>query len=101
MHLIQLLMPIADNAGHPYSLEFWTILNRTLTAQFGGVTVYSRSPAKGQWIDSSHIERDDVVVVEVMTEVLDRGWWASFRRSLEREMGQKELVIRAQFIERL
>jgi hypothetical protein len=36
-----------------------------------------------------------------MTDTLDRGWWASFRRTLERRFAQEELVIRSQQVERL
>jgi hypothetical protein len=46
-------------------------------------------------------KRDDIIVYEVMTETLDREWWAAFRRALEQRFAQEELVVRSQVIERL
>jgi hypothetical protein len=34
-------------------------------------------------------------VFEVMTETLDVSWWANYRRQLEREFQQDEIVVRA------
>jgi hypothetical protein len=42
-----------------------------------------------------------VVVVEVMTDHLDRAWWDAYRRELEARFRQDELVVRAMQIERL
>jgi hypothetical protein len=47
------------------------------------------------------INRDDVVIFEVMTDQLDRPWWVQYRRDLEQRFRQIELVIRASSIERL
>ena len=38
---------------------------------------------------------DEIVVFEVMTEKLDVSWWASYRRHLEREFRQDQIMIRA------
>lgn len=40
-------------------------------------------------------------MLEVMTEHVDRTWWAALRETLTREFRQDELVIRCQPIERL
>jgi hypothetical protein len=45
--------------------------------------------------------RDDIIVIEVMTDALDRGWWQHFRERLEDTFEQDEIVIRAAAIERL
>lgn len=37
-------------------------------------------------------------MVEIMTERLDPSYWQSLRERLERELSQKEIVIRAQEI---
>jgi hypothetical protein len=68
-----------------------------LTERFGGVTAYSRSPATGLWKkdDDDAIERDQVIMVEVVVEVLDRDWWAGYRVELERRFGQEEVHARA------
>ncbi|MEA2959522.1 MAG: hypothetical protein QOJ58_5462 [Alphaproteobacteria bacterium] len=38
---------------------------------------------------------DDIVVFEVMTETLDVAWWRNYRRQLEREFRQDDIVVRA------
>jgi hypothetical protein len=101
MHLIQLLLPLCDNAGRPYEDDRFQSINASLVERFGGVTAFSRVPAKGRWIKADRVEKDDVIVVEVMTETLDRAWWKSFRERLERDMGQTEIVIRSHAIDRL
>ena len=100
-YLIQLLLPLNDNDGQPYEHKLFREINTSLTAKFGGVTAFSRSPAKGIWINSDHEERDDVIVVEVMAETLERDWWQTFRQQLELTMGQDEIIVRSHDIERL
>jgi hypothetical protein len=47
------------------------------------VTAYVRSPAKGLWTaPDGHTEADDVVMVEVVTETFDRGWWRTYAAKL-------------------
>jgi len=101
MHLIQILLPVRDNAGRPYEEGLFRSINATLVETFGGVTAFSRVPAKGTWKNVGREERDDVIVVEVMAETLDRVWWRSFREKLEAETGQAEIVVRTYAIERL
>jgi hypothetical protein len=73
----------------------------TLSKRFGGVTAYSRAPAEGRWESRGSTHHDEVLVVEVMVDTLDRGWWAEFRKKLEEAFRQQEIVVRAQDIERL
>jgi hypothetical protein len=47
------------------------------------------------------VQRDDIVVVEVMAQSLDRAFWANYRRELEGLFHQDEIVIRAQKYEAL
>ena len=103
MHLIQLLLPVNDNDGRPYGEHTFRLINTILTRRFGGVTAFSRAPAKGAWMpeEGTRIEHDDVIIVEVMSETLDRDWWARFRRQLETDLHQKEIVIRAEEMIRL
>jgi hypothetical protein len=101
MHLVQLLLPLYDNAGIPFPASAYTALRAELAKQFGGLTAYSRAPAEGVWDDAGERRRDDIVVYEVMTERLDRAWWAGLRARLEQEFAQEELVVRAQHVERL
>lgn len=99
MHLIQIFLPISA-AGARSVLP---ALRDELTTRFGGVTIYARSPAKGSWVDEEdgHREEDDVVVVEVMTDRIDQAWWANCRTSLEQQLSQDEILIRAIVCEKL
>lgn len=102
MHLVQLLLPLYDNAGNKVSRQTFAAIRDELTARFGGVTAFMRSPAQGTWVEpSGEVERDDIVVCEVMVEALDQEWWAAYRRRLEALFGQQELVVRSSEIKRL
>ncbi|HEX8387207.1 MAG TPA: hypothetical protein VF576_13535 [Rubricoccaceae bacterium] len=102
MYLVQLLLPLSDNTGQPFPAAHYDGVRDELTRRFGGLTAYTRAPAEGLWgTDAERADRDDVVVYEVMADVLDRAWWASFRAELEREFAQDEIVVRAHGVERL
>jgi hypothetical protein len=47
------------------------------------------------------VKRDDIVVVEVMVDALDRTWSKDYRRELEQLFRQDEIVLRAQRYEPL
>ena len=73
-----------------------------LTARHGGVTAYLRSPASGVWKDEQGaVARDEVVMVEVVVDALDRAWWTGYRGELERRFRQEEILLRALECERL
>jgi hypothetical protein len=55
----------------------------------------------GLWSDGDAIEEDRIIVIEVMADDLDRGWWASYRKALEIRFKQDEIVIRSTAIDRL
>lgn len=102
MYLVQLLLPLYDNANVRFPRETFDHVRQELTDRFGGVTAFLRSPGEGFWrIAENAINRDDVVIFEVMADQLDRSWWARYREDLERRFRQIELVIRASSIERL
>ncbi len=102
MHLVQILLPLYDNDGIPVPREEIDAVRRALTKRFGGATAYSRVPAQGTWRDEDgDVHHDDVVVVEVMIEDLDRTWWAKYRKSLCVRFRQTEIVVRASPIETL
>ena len=102
MFLVQLLLPLYDNAGHRFdNARFGEVMDE-LTDRYGGVTAYMRSPARGEWREGSGtVEKDEVVMFEVMVDHLDRAWWTRYRTALERRFGQDELVVRATAMERL
>lgn len=101
LHLVQLLLPARDNAGQVFSSDAFDDVARELTERFGGVTAYSRAPAEGRWKQDADTEHDDIVVVEVMDESLDRAWWAAYRQELEQRFRQDVVIVRAQTIELL
>ena len=96
MYLVQLLLPLYDNDGRPFEAGEYVKLRAELADRFGGVTAYTRAPARGVWKDDSgETTRDDIVIFEVMTADLDEPWWTSFRESLEARFRQESLIVRA------
>jgi hypothetical protein len=97
MQLVQLLLPVTST---PRSQQTLRDVRTVLTERFGGVTAYTRAPAHGVWVDETDAEvHDDVIIVEVMVEQLDRTWWTDFRKELERKLDQELIVIRASSID--
>jgi hypothetical protein len=91
LHLVQLLLPRYDRK-----------VQQELADRFGGVTAYARAPAKGVWKPRrGKTEKDDIVVYEVMVQKLERRWWTAYRRRLEIRLRQREVVVRAQRMEKL
>lgn len=102
MHLVQLLLPLADNAGRPFGQAAFEAVKGELTQAFGGVTAHVQAPAEGAWMDEHGERADDrIVIFEVMTDALDRGWWADYRATLEARFRQDEVVVRTLHAERL
>lgn len=95
MHLVQILLPLYDNAGVALPRETFHAVRDELTQRFGGLTAYTRAPAEGLWAEAGATTRDDIVVYEVMTYVLDRAWWGEYRTTLERRFRQQAIVVRA------
>lgn len=96
-YLIEILFPLAADEGR-------TVLERVrdeLTEVFGGVTMHVNAPAEGLWKNEGDVDRDRIVVIEVMTTELNKEWWANFRSELELRLDQDEIVIRAAAVEQL
>ena len=102
MHLIQLFLPLHDNDGQPFPRALFDAVRAELAEAFGGVTAYTRAPATGLWEDDSGlVQRDDVLLFEVMADALDRAWWDAYRQTLEHRFRQDEVLVRATAVERL
>lgn len=102
MYLVQLLLPLYDDAGERVPHARFAELRTELTDRFGGTTAFFRSPAQGTWKEASgEVDRDEVVLCEIMADELDREWWAGYRRKLESRFGQRELVVRVSRVDRL
>ena len=102
MHLVQLLLPLHDNDGRPFSGSHFSQVRRDLIDRFGGVTAFVRAPAIGLWKDNvDDINRDEVVMFEVLAEQLDRDWWSLYRKQLQNKFRQDEVLIWASTITKL
>jgi hypothetical protein len=96
--LVQILLPLADNQGNVFDKEAFQTIQTELSDRFGGLTAYTRAPARGVWTKGADQSKDDIVVIEVMVESIDADWWKAFKVRLERELRQDEIIIRAQEI---
>jgi hypothetical protein len=95
-HLVQILLPLADNDGRPFARTVFEAVKVELAERFGGVTAFTQSPAEGLWQEEAdRAAVDRVVIFEAMTQALDEAWWAGYRRDLERRFRQDAIVIRA------
>ena len=93
--VVQLILPVYDNSGQLFPSELSKRVRMELTQKFGGLTAYTRAPAEGTWRDEEgRTQRDDVVIVEVMTPSLDREWWTRYALDVATRFGQRELVVR-------
>ena len=96
MHLVQLFLPLRDNHGAPFPPATFGAVRTELTEAFGGVTAYQRAPATGLWEDDrDQVQRDDLVLFEVMVQALDRAWWRSYAADLATRFRQDEILVRA------
>jgi hypothetical protein len=100
MHLVQLLLPTRDRQGTPFPSESMTQTRIELVEQFGGVTAYLRAAASGAWVNGDGVlQRDEVVMVEVLVDTFDRDWWRSYALMLAVRFEQEEMHIRAMAVE--
>ena len=99
MHLVQILLPLYDNAQQPLPRQVYQQVRDELTERFGGLTAFTRAPAVGLWKDDElRTSRDEIVIYEIMTETLDTAWWGEYRRLLESRFRQELVVVRVQDI---
>jgi hypothetical protein len=101
MQLVQILLPLADNAGRRFGPETYGRVRAELAERFGGITSFTRAPAEGVWKEGGHTNRDDIVVFEVMCRDIDRSWWERYRADLEDRFQQEAIVVRAIKVEML
>jgi hypothetical protein len=98
MHLIEIFLPATQKPEIGREVE---ALGQLFTDRFGGMTAFVRSPGQGMWANGGAIERDSVVVLEIMAEELDRAWWRELRLGLQHRLNQEEIVVRTHVIEQL
>jgi hypothetical protein len=94
MKLIEIFLPLNDNAGRKLPKATFAETRHELIRRFGGLTAYSRSPARGFWKEKGKTTRDEIVVFEVMAKSADKKFWRGYKRELEKRFRQEEIVIR-------
>jgi hypothetical protein len=94
MHLVQILLPRADNQGRPFEREDFDRVKEELATQFDGVTAYLQAPAEGLWRQGADSDIDEIVIFEVMAEEVDLSDWRARRSELERRFRQDKVIIR-------
>jgi len=100
--LIQIFLPVRDEDGKDFSKRLWKNLNDKLTKTFGGLTIYSRAPATGLWNDGEgNRVKDEMIVYEVLTDIIDESYWKSLKDELQRKLRQEEILILVSDINRL
>lgn len=91
---MQILLPLRSPDGEDFPRTHYEGAERELIARFKGFTAYPRAPASGIWKSpDATVEKDDLIVYEVLTKVRDAAWWASFRQSLEKLFQQEKVLI--------
>jgi hypothetical protein len=101
--LVQFLLPAFDRNGTRITEREFERMRLELTDRFGGVTAFVQSPALGAWREAAggRVEEDQMILVEVVVEELDLGWWSEYRRRLEHTFRQEEIMMRSLEIERI
>lgn len=93
--LVQMLLPLYDSDNKPFKVSMYSEVKEELTERFGGVTIFSRSPAAGLWKnDKKKTVKDEILVYEVMSGDADTSFWEKYKRTLKTRFRQKDLVIR-------
>jgi hypothetical protein len=47
VHLVEILLPVADNEGQPFDTQKYVVVREELSRRFGGITAFTRAPAEG------------------------------------------------------
>lgn len=98
--LFQILLPLYDNEGKPFSDDMYKAIRLELTERFGGLTAYSRSPATGLWKDGDEeLTVEKLIVYEVIADDFEKKFWKSFKEILKAQFRQEDMIIRCTDIE--
>jgi hypothetical protein len=102
MYVIEIFLPLRRAGGAAQPRALFGRVRRQLVNRFGGLTAFTRAPAEGLWeAHDGAVERDSIVIFEVVADALDRDWWQDYRQRLEQLFEQDEILIRASAAERL
>jgi hypothetical protein len=100
MHLVEILLPVADNEGQPFDARKYEEVGQDLSRRFGGVTKMARAPAQGTSEARDEIVHDDIAVFEVITRTRPP-LLGSLRRRLEPQTPRTKFDILGVAIARL
>lgn len=102
MHVVELFLPLTRNDGSPQPAGLFGEVRAALVERFGGLTAFSRAPAEGLWEDDGGaVDKDRIVIFEVMDADFDADWWRDYRRELEGKFAQDEVLVRASAVTRV
>jgi hypothetical protein len=94
MHVVEIFLPLDKGSGAPVAGEMIEGIVKGLADRFGGATAFTREPADGLWKRDAAIERDRIIIVEVVVRELDEGWWKDYQGRLEKDFEQDSIMIR-------
>lgn len=94
MKLVQLLLPLNDNSRKKFPKKFFMDIKEELTRKFSGVTTFSQSPAEGVWENEGYVQKDQIIIYEVMVAEFDQNWWRNYTKKLETKLKQEKIVLR-------
>jgi len=90
--LIQLFLPLTNSRSADKKLK---ALEQKLIKNFGGLSIYAQNPVFGSWREKGQLEKDKMMVFEVIVSVLDQEFWKELKSSLKKQFRQKEILIRS------
>jgi hypothetical protein len=94
-HLVQVVLPLVTGRGQKLERPWFDAFMHELTDRFGGATSFARSPGEGLWDSGNRSAKDQVAVVEVMTETMEEAYWQELKARLEKDLSQDEIVVRS------
>jgi mRNA-degrading endonuclease YafQ of YafQ-DinJ toxin-antitoxin module len=98
--LIQFFIPLSDNADRRFPGDWYQEISRQLKERFGGVTIYQRAPVTGLWKENEqHTMKDELIIYEVMADDMELAFWKPFKKQLEQQFRQENILIRSSRIE--
>jgi hypothetical protein len=72
MFVIEVFLPLDTGPGVAVDVDVVEGIVRGLADRFGGATAFTREPASGLWKRETTIERDRIIVIEVMVRDVEQ-----------------------------
>lgn len=94
MQIVEVFLPLNTGSGVSIGGDVIDGIIGGLADRFGGATAFTRAPAEGLWKQQAEIQKDRIIIIEVMVAEVDETWWKGYRGRLEAELEQEEVMIR-------